>query len=131
MRPNTRALARRIERRMTARVSITEPGPPGPFDPDTGTYPPGPPIVHYEGKAYVRPTRLAAREAESVGQYVTLYSVDVMVPVSVPAPDPAVHTVTVTAAGDPQLAGVKLTITRVQVADDWATARLLVCERSG
>lgn len=126
-RPNTAALARRLEQRMTAAVSITEPGPPGPFNPDTGEYAPGVPIVFYEGKAYVRPTRLAPSDESQAGQAFTVHTLDVIVPASVGVPVKDVHTLTVTASGDVELTGLVLPILR-STLDDWHTARTIVCQ---
>lgn len=128
MRPNTAALARRLEQRMTARVRIGRPGEPGGWNDDTGSYDPPTAVTVYEGKAYVRPTRKSA-DAESVGQQLTVHTVDVMLPRDVPTPDFDLDTLTVLESEDPDLTGLVLPILRGEV-DDWHTARLLVCQRA-
>lgn len=128
-RPNTAALARRMRARMTATVQIARPGPPGEWDPESGTYGPSVPIVAYEGPGYVRPTRRLATDVESAGQPMTAYSFDVMVPPGVAPPDLDLDTVHVLTSGDDALTGTTLTILSADI-DDWHTARLLVCQRA-
>lgn len=128
-RPNTAALARRIRSRMTATVMIARPGPPGQWNDDTGQYDPSVPIVAYEGRAYVRPTRRLATDVESAGQPMTAYSFDVIVPPEVAPPDLALDTVTVLASGDAALTGTVLTVLSADI-DDWHISRLLVCQRA-
>ena len=126
-RPNTAVLGRRIEQRMTARITITEPGPPGQWNDETGEYDPSTPIVFYEGKAYVRPTRHAVQDGEQVGQVTAVSTLDVIVPASVGVPDKDKHTLTVTSSGDPALTGQALPVLS-SVIDDWHAVRTIVCQ---